>query len=561
MIEKLTIDNYALIDKSIIDFHKGFTVITGETGAGKSIMLDALSLLMGARADSKAMGNKERKMVVEAIFSSPDPSIEKICDENGIEWDPSELILRREISTSGKSRGFVNDTPVNLAILASISESLLDIHSQHSNSLLNKPLEQLAIIDAFGGTQPLLDNYRNTFKQYVSLRNKIKKIKEAIAKGKENKEFITFRLEQLDKLKPRRGELAVLEKESELLGDAEKIKTDLTEAHSLIGGSSNSALRLLQSASAVLDIIDFDLLDQNGNDNLGERVNSIKIELRDIADTLEAYAERIDLDPSRFEKVQNRIESLYEVMKRFKVKDEEELVCLHEQLKEELASISGDKNDLPDLELKLKDLAKTLKEEADLLTEARIKSAEKFSETIIEKIKPLGLPNVKFRIDIQKGKMSNEGQDIVTFLCSFNKNHPMQPISEIASGGEIARVMLGIKSVMAETMNLPTIIFDEIDTGVSGEIAHKMGKLMREMSKTIQVMAVTHLPQVAASGNSHLKVYKADEEEKTISHIKSLTEEERVKEIAGMLSGTSINDIALENARILLNSTFPTQLF
>ena len=551
MLTKLTIDNYALIDKSIIDFSEGFTVITGETGAGKSIMLDALSLLMGARADSKVIGSKERKMVVEAIFSNPDSSIEEICIENNIDWDPAELILRREISTSGKSRGFVNDTPVNLSVLTSVAAGLLDIHSQHSNSLLSKPLQQLSIIDSFGGNEKYLEEYRKIFHEYVSLRNRLKKIKESIAQGKENKEFITFRLEQLEKIKPKRGELSALEREAEILGDADRIKTDLTEAYTYIGGTTEtSALKQLQSALSLVEKIDFDLLDPHGNEDLTERLNSLKIELRDISDTLEGYAEKIKSDPVRYEKVQSRIEGLYEAMRYFKVKDENELVELHEHLKEELKSISGDKSDLTELESKLKDLAKVLKDKADLLTEARSKAAEKFAETISEKISPLGLPNVKFKVDLQKGKMSSEGQDIVTFFCSFNKNHPMQPISEIASGGEIARVMLGIKSVMAESMNLPTIIFDEIDTGVSGEIAHKMGKLMHDMARSIQVMAVTHLPQVAANGNSHLKVYKDDENEKTISHIKKLGLEERVKEIAGMLSGTTINDVALENARM-----------
>ena len=554
MLKKLSIDNYALIDKSSIDFLEGFTTITGETGAGKSIMLDALSLLMGSSADSKAMGSKDRKMVVEGIFTYPDASIEKICEENDIEWDPQELIIRREISTSGKSRGFVNDTPVNLSLLTSVAEGLLDIHSQHSNSLLSKPLEQLAIIDSYGENHKQLEEYKEVFHKYVTLRNRIKKIKESIAKGKENKEYITFRLEQLDKLKPKKGELLSLEREAELLGDADKIKSELYEAQDLIGGSGNSAIKLVQNATAILEGVDFELLDSSGENDIAARLDSLKIELRDISDTLENFGSKIDSDPARLDKVQARIDSLYEVMKRFKVKDEEELVDLHQQLKEELAAISGDNTDVTKLEHLLKDLARELKEKAEVLSESRIKASERFSETLMEKIKPLGLPNVKFQVEIQKGKMSAEGQDSVTFLCSFNKNHPLQSISEIASGGEIARVMLGIKSIMAESMNLPTIIFDEIDTGVSGEIAHKMGNMMHDMSKTIQVMAVTHLPQVAASGDEQLKVYKDDDQEKTVSHIKMLSTDERIKEIAGMISGTSINEAALENARILLSS-------
>ena len=554
MLTKLTIDNYALIDKSVVDFKDGFTVITGETGAGKSIMLDALSLLRGARADSKSIGSKDRKLVVEASFSSPDKSIEEICEHNGIDWDPSEIILRREISPAGKSRGFVNDTPVNLTILSEISDKLLDIHSQHSNSLLSKPHEQLAIIDAFGHTSEQLSRYQDVFKKYVALRNKIKQIKEGIAKGKENQEFIMFRLEQLNKLKPKRGELAALEREAEMLSDADSIKSDLTEAYALIGGGGESALRQIQNAASLIDRIDFSIIDPRDDEELAERLNTLKIELKDISDSLESYADKVVADPQKLEKTQDRIERLYEAMRRFKVKDEEELVALHEHLKEELEAIDGDNTDIGALETNLKELARQLKEEADSLSAKRENAAKDFAAAIVEKITPLGMPNIKFEVDVKKGKMSPEGQDLVEFYCSFNKNHPMQPVAEIASGGEIARVMLGIKSVMAEDMDLPTIIFDEIDTGVSGEIAHKMGGMMKEMSAKIQVMAVTHLPQVAAMGRNHLKVYKADDSEKTVSHIMSLEGQDRVKEIAGMLSGHSINDVALENARVLLEA-------
>ena len=552
MLSKLSIDNYALIDKSNIDFKEGFTVITGETGAGKSIMLDALSLLMGARADSKVMGNKERKMVVEAIFKNPDPAIKEICEENGLEWEEDELILRREISLTGKSRGFVNDTPTNLNVLASISVYLLDIHSQHSNSLLHNSIAQLSIIDAFGNNVELLEDYRKVFKKYIALRNKIKTIKESIIKGKENEEFLRFRLEQLDKLKPKNGELFSLEREAEILGDADKIKSDLTEATNLVDGGQQSILSSLQAVSNLLNNIDFNLLGQEDED-FATRIDSVKIELRDIGNSLETLADRIDSDPVRLEKVQARIDALYEAMKRFKVKEESELVGLHHQLKEELETITGDNSNIKDLEKEQKELAKLLKDKAEILSESRIEASEKFSKALVEKIIPLGLPNINFKVEVKKGKMSADGQDNITFYCSFNKNHPLQPISDIASGGEISRVMLGIKFLISENMHLPTIIFDEIDTGVSGEIAHKMAQLMKGMTPGIQVLAVTHLPQVAASGDMHLKVYKSDNEEKTISYIKELNTDERIREIAGMISGTSINSAAMEIARILLN--------
>lgn len=554
MITRLSIENYALIDKSVIDLRRGFTVITGETGAGKSIMLDALSLLMGARADSKVVSDKERKTIVEAAFTNPDEELKEKFESNGTEWDDNELIIRREISPSGKSRSFVNDTPVNLTFLSSLAENLIDIHSQHSNSLLTRGIEQLSIIDAFGGTELFLKSYQDIFKEYVALRNRIKKIRELKEASKENREFILFRLEQLEKIKPKEGELTSLEREAELLGDADRIKTDLTEAYGVLAGRSDSALKNLQIASSLLSGLNMEMLEGKTEDNVYSRLENLKIELRDISDTLEIFSEKINSDPQRLEKVQKRIELLYETMKRFKVKDESELVALYHKLKEELSTIDGEENDDSALELKLKDLAKILKEKAENLSNARKEAALKFSETIEKRISPLGLPNVKFNVEVEKGKMSLEGQDNVVFLCSFNKNHPMQPISEIASGGEISRVMLGIKSVMADKMRLPTIIFDEIDTGVSGEIAHKMGQMMKEMSRDIQVISVTHLPQVAASGNTHLKVYKADNDEKTVSHVKELDGDERINEIAGMLSGTSISEVSLENARMLLNS-------
>lgn len=554
MLEKLLIDNYALIDKTGIDFNPGFTVITGETGAGKSIMLDALSLLMGARADSKAQGNKEQKTIVEAIFSNPDDDLRQIFSENGLEWDEREIILRREISASGKNRSFINDTPVNLAVLSAISEKLLDIHSQNKNNILNRPQEQLAILDAYGNTKELLEKYKTSFRSYVSLRHKIQEIKANLGRLKENREFILFRLEQLDKLKPVKGELENLEREFEILSDADRIKSDIAETIKLLDGDRSSALRQLKSAGQIMDGIDMSLLDARGEDNLNERFENLKIELRDIADTLEEYAEKINSDPERYEKVKNRLENLDEAMRRFKVKDENELVDLHLNLRKELETLSGEESDLPSMEKRLKELARDLKKEADSLSEQREKSAVKLSKTIEEYIRPLGLPNVRFEVKTEKGKMSPDGQDNVTFLCSFNKNHPLQPVSQIASGGERARLMLGIKSIMAGRMELPTIIFDEIDTGVSGEIAHKMGKMMKKMSDSLQVLAVTHLPQVAACGDTHLKVYKEDNQEKTVSHIKTLSENERMEEIAGMLSASSINEVALENARVLLQN-------
>lgn len=553
MISKLTIDNYALIDRSTVDFKNGFSVITGETGAGKSIMLDALYLLMGARADVKALGQKDRKTIIEAVFSNPDGSLKDYFIENGLDWYENELILRREISLSGRSRGFVNDSPVNLTVLSEISEKLIDIHSQHSNLSLSDDRQQLEIIDAFAGNESIKKEYQDLFKRYVLLRNNIKKAKEEQASLKENREFILFRLEQLDKLKPKNGELNALEKEFEILNDADRIKSGLVEAFALLDSNQGSAVKLLNNASNCLSGIDLSLFENAESEDLSERIDSLKIEIRDIADTLSSYIEKVNSDSHRLENVRERIESIYESMKYFKVKNEEELVDIHNRLKEDIKSIDSDGVELASWEKELRKLASSLKNQAEKLSLKREEASKELSKTLVERISPLGLSNVRFEIDIKKGKLGADGQDKVNFYCSFNKNHNLQPIAEIASGGEISRVMLGIKSIMAERMKLPTLILDEIDSGVSGEIAYKMGRLMKDMSSAMQVISVTHLPQVAASGAWHFKVYKNDEGNKTVSNIRELSEEERVMEIAGMLSGTEINETSKSNARILLD--------
>lgn len=553
MLRNLTIENFALIDKSSIDFEKGFTVITGETGAGKSIMLDALSLIMGARADSKVISDKTRKTIIEGIFTTEDDTVRDLFEDNYLEWEDGEIILRREITPAGKSRGFINDTPVNLALMGEIASRLINIHSQHSNSSLNDQHEQTSLIDIYGGNEEILAGYKDSFRKYVNLRGKINKAKEDRARLKENREYIKFRLEQLDKLKPKEGELENLEKEYDLLNNSDRIKSELNEAFDMLDKGSNSALKMINGATGCLDSLDLGLLQNHDEENLGERLNSIKIELRDIADTISGYMEKIDSDPERLEEVRDRIESLYDAMKRFKVVDEKELVELHNKLKEESRLLDEDSDDIKEREKELKQLAVILKKNAEKLTETRKLSAEKFSSDLTERIRPLGLQNVRFEVDIEKGKLTGEGQDQITFLCSFNKNHGLRPLSAIASGGEISRVMLGLKSIMAEKMHLPTVIFDEIDTGVSGEIAHKMGKMMGDLAENMQVISITHLPQVAVAGKNHFKVFKREEDDKTVSHIVKIEGEERIQEIAGMLSGSEINEASLSNAKTLLN--------
>lgn len=553
MLKRLSINNYALIENSEVDFSMGFTVITGETGSGKSIMLDALSLLSGTRADSRAMGDKAKKTVVEARFNPDDAEMKTVLDNHSLDWDDEGIVIRREIAPSGKSRGFVNDTPVTVAVLSEITSRLLDIHSQHNNALLNNSKKQLEIIDTYAGNELLKSEFREKFQSYVTLRNKIKQQREKQEKDKDNRDFILFRLEQLDKVKPKSGELASLEKEYEMLSDADRLKSELSEAYGYLDSNNASALKNLHEASNCIGRIDLSLFDEGEGNDLAERLESMKIEVRDLSDTLLSYIDMIDSNPERLEKIKSRIDVLYEAMKRLKVKDEEELVKLHETLKKELLRITEGGSDLKEWENQLKREAGVLKGLADALTETRIKAARQFSDTLMEKVRPLGLPNVKFEVRINKGKISADGQDEVSFYCSFNKKKELQPLSEIASGGEISRVMLGIKYMMAEKMSLPTVIFDEIDSGVSGDIAHRMAMMMKEMSKNMQVFAVTHLPQVAAAGDYHFKVFKNDREDKTVSNIDLLDSNGRVQEIASMLSGAEINDAAVDNAKMLLH--------
>ena len=475
-------------------------------------------------------------------------------EENNLEWNPAELVVRREISPSGRSRAFVNDTPVTLPVLSSITGNLVDIHSQHSNIVLSQSSSHLAIVDAFADNRLLLSDYKNDFSAYVSLRNKIKKIKSQIEKNKENREFIAFQLEQLDKIKPKSGELKQIEQEFDLLSDSDQIREDLGNAYNCFEGGDRNINSLLAEATDSISRVNLSFFGEEAGDELMSRLENLRIELKDISETVYDYLDKIDSDPARLAKVSSRMNLLYDAIKRFKVSDEEGLVGLHVDLRSKLSAIDNGDMDVEEMEKKARVLAKELKLKANELTESRRQAAEKLGYLIKETAMPLGLQNLTFRIDINQGKLTYDGQDTVDFLCSFNKNHEMQPMGKVASGGELARLMLSLKSIMAKCMNLPTVIFDEVDTGVSGEIADKMGDMMRHMGKEMQVLAITHLPQVASKGDSHFKVYKTDNEDRTVSHVKKLDREERIRELAAMLSGSTINEAALLNARTLLDN-------
>lgn len=542
MLERLTIKNYALIESLEIEFHRGLSIITGETGAGKSVMMGALGVLTGDRADSKITSDRGRKATVEASFDMVDPQLEGVFRHLDLDWNDGCVIVRREISPSGRSRAFVNDTPVTLQTLTEICRGLVDIHSQNSNRLLASAGHQLWILDSICGNEELLDTYRTEFRKYVNLRARLRKQKENLEKTRENKELLMFQLEQLSALNPKRGELADIEAKFDLLSNADEVREQLSEALAgLQGNDEEGALSRVSHARHRLEAFP----------QFAGRLSEISIELEDICGELETELSRIETDPVALNKLSSRMNELYEAQKRFKVSGDDGLVDLYESLKEQLAE-SDREEDLSAFEEEARKSAHTLRILADRLSGLRREGASNFAGMLTEQARSLGLRNLNFQVMIEKGKIGSDGQDKVEFYCAFNKNQQLMPLSKVASGGEMSRLTLCIRRIIAGKLKLPTVVFDEIDTGVSGEIADKMGRMMAEIATDIQVIAITHLPQVAARGRNHLMVYKKDLSDRTVSNVRELNPEERVREIARMLSGSELNDAAIENARSLL---------
>ncbi len=555
MLSKLSIRNYALIDSLELEFDSGLTIITGETGAGKSIMLGALSMIMGGRADSRVIADGGSKSVVEASFAFPPASLEQSFAENDLDWNAEELLIRREIASNGRSRVFINDVPVTLSVLASISGYLIDIHSQHENARLTSQTAQLEIIDSVSDNEKLRKRYAEAFRRFVEIRNRVKRIRQEQDRMRENREYLQFQYEGLKTLSPKRGELETIEKRFELLSDADEIRERLQYFRSLLGDNDRGALDLLRTAKAEADRVDYSLVGIETDEDtpaIPERLENVIVELQDMYETIDDAVLRVDADPAVLEKLSRRMNEYYDAVKQYRVKTADELVDMLEKIGSQLDVIETGGEELPILEKEGKRVASEVKELAVRLTESREEGARRFSRVVTETARPLGLSNLDFSVNIAAGKMGPTGQDRVEFRCSFNKNQVAGPIAGMASGGEMSRLMLTIKRVLAGRMNLPTIIFDEIDTGVSGEIADKMGEMMVDMSRDMQVMAITHLPQVAAKGDSHFKVFKKDEETRTLTHVRRLDEEARVREIAAMMSGSEVGDAALNNARVLL---------
>lgn len=550
MLERLHISNYALIDKVDILFHPGFNIITGETGAGKSIMLGALSLLMGGRADTKVVRDRERKSVIEAEFIvTGHLHLKEYCKANDIEWDDERCILRREISPAGRSRAFINDSPVSLTLLQGVAVQLVDIHSQHQNQLLSSPEYQLRIIDALADNGHLLTDYHVQYDKYRRALRELHDTRQMMDSGRADEEFLRFQLEQLEDAALVNDEQEELERDRELLANMADIKENLYDALQSLQDGNHNVLSLLGRAGGCLSDLS-DVLDDA--EELAERLESARIEIQDIAETLEAYDSDLAADPSELERIEDRLNMIYTLQRKHKVESVEALIALRDSLRSRLEALENSDMTLEELETAVKKAREKAMGTAKSISARRIKEAARFAAELKDRALPLGMKNLRCEISVTKGDLSETGIDRVEFLFAFNKNQPLLPVGGTASGGEISRLMLSIKSIIASKMQLPSIIFDEIDTGVSGDVANRMGEMMHSISSSLQVMAITHLPQVAAKGSSHFKVFKEDDDESTRTRVKELTADERIDELALMLSGASDNEAARANARALL---------
>ena len=550
MLTHLLITNYALIDNLEIDFKKGLTIITGETGAGKSIILGALSLILGERADLKVIRKIDTKSVIEATFNvEAHKGLSDFFEQNDIEYFDTECILRREIASSGRSRAFINDTPVTLSVLREISLKLIDIHSQHSNMLLGSAAYQLNILDSVSDNETIRSEYVNLYSKFKKLSTEIQQLKADYEKNKQDEDYIKFQLSQISELKLQKDEDEDLEREQNRLSNVSEIKQTLWMATSSIQEDENSVLSQLKAVAR-----NFSQIEDVDNElkELSERLQSIIIELNDFERTVKRIQDVYVDNPLELERISERLSNIYDLENKHKVSCVNELIGLQQSYEAKLAHINNSDEGIRLLEKELTELKEKTLEKGRELSKTRKNGAELFKHKLEKLAIPLGMKNLRFDIDFEECDLTASGLDKVKFLFAFNKQQNMMSIEETASGGELSRVMLCIKTIVAQNMQLPTIIFDEVDTGVSGEIAHKMGEMMRDISSRIQVITITHLPQVAVKGNNHLKVYKADNDDATYTSMYELTREERVEEIARMLSGKEIDEAAINNARSLL---------
>ncbi|MQP13722.1 DNA repair protein RecN [Prevotella copri] len=550
MLKQLYIKNFTLIDELNISLYPGFSVITGETGAGKSIILGAIGLLLGNRADSKAIKAGRDRCVIEAHFDLSRYGMQKFFDDNDIDYDADDTIIRRELTAAGKSRAFINDTPVPLTRMRELGEQLVDIHSQHQNLLLQKEDFQLNVVDIIAQDADQLKVYQKEYYAYRKARELLEELKAEIAKNRENEEFMRFQHKELDDANLQEGELEQLEQEAETLSHSEDIKTALYEADSALSGENDSILDKLKNATHHLENI-CDVYPSMAD--VAGRMQSSYIELKDIAQEISSSVDHVEFDPNRLDAINTRLDKLYTLQQKFHVETVTELIATRDRIAEQLSHIDNGDEDIEEKEKEVAALLVKAEKQAALLTSIRQKSAKAIEKEMKGRLIPLGIPNVRFEIAFAEKPLSGNGADKVSFLFSANKSTQLQPVSQVASGGEIARVMLSLKAMISGAVKLPTIIFDEIDTGVSGKIAEKMADIMEEMGlQNRQVLSITHLPQIAAKGSHHYKVLKEETENGTISHMKELNNQERIEEIAQMLSGSDITQAALANAKELL---------
>ena len=550
MLKRLSISNYALIDQIEILFDQGLTIITGETGAGKSIILGALSLILGERADSSSIRNKERKTVVEAVFDIKDYNLKSFFQENDIDYYEDELIARREINPNGRSRAFVNDGVVGLATLKELMTRLVDIHSQHSNMLLSRPSFQLSILDNIAGHYDDLNSYSDIYNNYRDTERKLNELRDNYDRNRSEEDYLRFQLNQLQETNLKPGEDEELEQQQRRLANATSLKEDLWKVINILNGEEQSLLDQLQDVHHSLAAAEENLEEVAG---MSERVANSLIDLKDIAQSISSIEENLNNDPAALQQVEDRLNAIYSLERKHNVKTVNELLELQAQYQERLEAIDCSEERINAMQQQLDGQRSEALKLAQVISERRKKAAAEFSTKLIPLAQNLGMKNLQFHVDFKNVEINASGCDNVDFLFAFNKNQALMPVKETASGGEISRLMLCIKSVIAQSMSLPTIIFDEVDTGVSGEIAHKIGDMMGDIAHHIQVVAITHLPQVAAHSNSHLRVFKTDTATQTVTSVERLNDEEHVTEIARMLSGSEVNQAALDNARALIN--------
>jgi len=553
MLKHLYIKNFTLIDILDIDLYPGFSVITGETGAGKSIILGAIGLLLGQRADLKALKQGTEKCVIEAHFDLSRYHMESFFTDNDIEYDANDCIIRRELTAAGKSRAFINDTPVQLSMLKELGDRLVDVHSQHQNLLLNKQDFQLSVLDIIADDAKEVADYKDTYDTFHQASKALDTLKETIERDRQNVDFLQFQYHELQSANLIIGEQEELEQKSDTMTHSEDIKSALYTADNALQADGTGIVESLRCALSALKGICHVFPEA---EELTARIDSTYIELKDIAQEIGRLLEGIDFDPGELDQINDRLDYLYGLQKKYHSEDTRALIVLRDSLKQQLEQVENSDEALQEQQQKVDKLKVACMQKAKHLTLLRTKAAKKIETEMQQRLVPLGMPHIRFQVKMSQEDLTANGQDKVAYLFSANTSTPLQPVSQVASGGEIARVMLALKAMISGAVKLPTIIFDEIDTGVSGKIAEKMAEIMYEMGcHERQVISITHLPQIAALGSAHYKVEKEDTPQGTTSRMTLLSPEKRVIEIAQMLSGSEVSEAAIQNARQLLRIT------